>query len=67
MINTIEGDHQQNIKELLDYLLREKDIRDNLAIANFKDKQRSAKEQAMAENYRRFADAVMYYCLNNDA
>ncbi len=67
MIKTIEGNHKQNMKELIDYLLREKESRWELSISNSRNKERAEREQAMCDNYRRFAEAAIFYSNNSDA
>lgn len=61
MIETFEDDYSNNMDELLDYLCREMSSREELAIANTRNKERASSERAMAEHYRQFYKAAAYY------
>ena len=68
MIETIEGNHSYNLDELLNYLLREKESRLELSVANTRSNPaQSNRELAMADHYRRFYDAARHYRTNTTA
>lgn len=62
MIDTREGDHQKNMAELLDYLYREMNARDDLAVANLhSNPERARRDRMMATHYRRMYEAAQHY------
>ena len=64
MIETIEGEHSNNMDELLNYLIRKHESRYELWVANggTKGKEEMSKQDLkMSEDYRRMYEAARFY------
>ena len=64
MIETIEGEHSNNMDELLNYLIKKQEWRYKLWVANggTKGKEEMSKQDLkMSEDYRRMYEAARFY------